>query len=383
MAARLSDDTVSDMRWSLLLDDGGASNSAGVLRATLMPRYLQQAAGGEIGRGPKVRDVFEGRVRQAPFEPRPSLDRVLSHALKPQWATAPLPLPAAFAELAAQSEIPLEQVRPGLWWHESTQGGKGRLLLNVNLAHRGPLPIPLNTFTMQFTAGDLTYELECRPERGMAVLRPAEVASVLCQRLVFRPLADPASAMLVQAFSEGSKAAIRFSTRDAEDRLDRKLAPLLSAELAAFRASHADCRTRDSCDPLGRPGTEPVDRYREGMDLSRNWLILFTSFWAYCGLALWVGNKSARRDGVVMGTFALLWPFFDMGYGLGAAVTRESSALMGIGAVVAVFGALLWAWIGTRIMYWCFEGLFGSEGVVTWVYRSLRREPGDRRSRRP
>lgn len=62
---------------------------------------------------------------------------------------------------------------------------------------------------------------------------------------------------------------------------------------------------------------------------------------------------------------------------------RDTSALTAIGAVRALFGAPLWAYIGALVVSWCYERLFGGSGFATGCYRLLRGEFGGRRTSRP
>lgn len=105
--------------------------------------------------------------------------------------------------------------------------------------------------------------------------------------------------------------------------------------------------------------------------VAANWLLLLTTFWAYCGLAMVFGNTSARTLGFVLALLVLVPIGFIAGSGVASLFGGgRSGVAAGFGLLIGVPVALLWAFIASRVMAWVYGVLFGDSGLFSSMFRA-------------
>jgi hypothetical protein len=401
MATSLGDDVVGAFQWLRVLQGSDRPELAQALEKMLVWRFLQRAQGEPAGVPPTIAQALQLASSLPALEAfAPQLGEVLAKQLKPQWLSEPVPWPAEWKSDAAGARA----AAPGLWWRDSAgepgstnhSNPRNSLALVFDLLNPGPLPLALHS--LQISAPGLPGGFVClRPaQQPLALLAPGSSTRLHCISNIMATPGDPRYALALASFSAGSRAALLLRAsapgdakpvRDFAQFMQRQgVGP--AAETAAFNTRNRDCTLRGTCGAVAvRAESVPAPaapRARMG-PAARVWLMVLSAFWLYCGLARWLGNAVARNGALVLATIGLYKLFSDLGSGVGSLVTRDTSALAGIAVVVGVLGSLLWGWIASRVMFWLYAWLFGDGGIITWVYRDLRRDLGGDlgRGRRP
>jgi hypothetical protein len=378
MGTSLGDDVLEAFQWRRVLQRTDRPELADALQKVLVWRYLQRAIGEPPGLAPTIAQALQLAASLPALETfSPQLNEVLTKQLKPQWLTEPAPWPDEWKSDAQDVRV----AAPGLWWRDGRP-----MALVFDLINPGPLPLAMHT--LQISAPGVPGGFVCmRPaQQPLSVLAPGSSTRLHCISNIVAAPGEPRYAAAVAAFSAGSRAALVFMAAapgEAKPVLDfarfiETRGGGVAAESKAFDARNRDCKLRGSCSTAAAQ-VEAPPAPPQGPRLgtaSRNWLIIISAFWLYCGLARWLGNNTAKNGAFILGTTGLFSLFSGFGAGVGTMLTRDTSALAGIGIIVGILGGLLWGWIASRVMHWLYGILFSDEGVITAVYRKLRRDLG-------
>lgn len=388
MQTPLGADAVAALQWPPLLRRNGWPEESERLRRVLVWRLLQQASGEVPDPKLTVGQALEIGAGLRHETLGPLLDSVLQRQIEPRWLQRSEPVPPEWTRGSDR----LNELAPGLWWRD-LDGRAGPLGLVLDVVQRGPTPLAVDALRIAapLSTGTPAYFTCERPLRQpLGLLAAGSVTRVHCMGNVYARPGDVRLESVLATFRAGTVARIEVSA-ERDHRVDpvAQFGNLLErgtvsqhVEAARFSERNANCDRRNTCATsaaTAAPRAQPPKRTKMSA-VARNWLLLLSAFWVYCGLAMWLGNARARNVGFVLGLLALLPIGFMMGFGAGSLVSRRDGFLAGAGVVLGVPIALVWAWMGSRVMAWIYERLFGDGGLVTWVYRQLRGEFGARRT---
>lgn len=381
MQTDIGSDPVRAMQWLPLLQEAGRSEQADHLRRYLVARYLAVGLGGAAAEAPSLRDALSQGSELPSLESsqsaREQLGEFLTRHLRLQWATELQPLPARWKSDAAG----MTQVMPGLWTLEwpGDRDVSRPMSLVLDVVNRGTLPVVVGGLSLTAAVDGGTWpRFDCQAvaSADAPVLAPGMVMRLECRGGRADRVGTPGEKAVMRAFSVRSKADVKVIMHGGLHSLTfpamtRALAALTrNGEASEFRKRNAGCRPRDSCTAVTQASPPPPPARPKASPVARNWLVLATAFWLFCGLAQWVGSRAAAVTmALVIGPALVL--------GLGGVLQqlpRGSSVDDRIGTIALVlFGLSLIG--GSAIaavgMAWLYERLFGERGGLRWVYRQL------------
>ena len=389
METRLGDDAAAAGQWSPLLRREGWPDQAEQLRRTAVWRLLQAANGERPDPQMTIGQAIELGTRLSYESLNPLLDSALQRQWQVRFVDRPEPPPAEWA----RGGDTLNEVAPGLWWRGRIGSTPGPTALVLELAHRGTVPLAVQALRVSAPDSAAAFTCERANRQPLGLLMPGQSLRLHCNGNVHAGPGDARLEALAATFSAGNRTPPRL-TPERDRRADAvawmafavENATLAGhAEAAAFAQRNAHCERRGTCGTASRarasqaapPATPKKPKIHP---IAANWLILVTGFWAYCGLALWLGQEGARRTGFVFGLVLLVPIVFMAVVGVGSYFGGQGGWKVA-GIVIAIPAALLWAWIVSRVLAWLYAVLFGERGVIAWIYRGVRSEPAARRLR--